>query len=25
MVALREGKINNAGYVNVDWFRVTKD
>lgn len=24
-VALREGKINNAGYVNVDWFRVTKD
>lgn len=24
-VALREGTINNAGYVNVDWFRMTKD
>jgi len=24
-VALREGKINNAGYVNLDWFRVAKD
>lgn len=24
-VALREGKINNAGYINVDWFRVTKN
>ncbi len=23
-VALREGKINNAGYANIDWFRVTK-
>ncbi|MFL1010979.1 glycoside hydrolase family 43 protein [Flavisericum labens] len=23
-VALREGKINNAGYTNIDWFRVTK-
>jgi len=24
-VALREGTINNAGYVNVDWFRMTKN
>jgi len=24
-VALREGKINNGGYINVDWFRVTKN
>ncbi|KDN56700.1 glycoside hydrolase family 43 protein [Flavobacterium seoulense] len=24
-VALREGVINNAGYVNVDWFRVTEN
>ena len=23
-VALREGVINNAGYANIDWFRVTK-
>ncbi len=23
-VALREGIINNAGYADIDWFRVTK-
>tara|TARA_R110002050_G_scaffold268550_1_gene410671 strand:- start:7770 stop:9395 length:1626 start_codon:yes stop_codon:yes gene_type:complete len=22
-VALREGKINNAGYTNIDWLRIT--
>ncbi|MEY4382961.1 MAG: hypothetical protein RI995_503 [Bacteroidota bacterium] len=24
-VALREGIINNAGFVNLDWFRITKN
>lgn len=23
-VAMREGVINNSGYVNLDWYRVTK-